>query len=307
MDVKPRGDGGGSCRRIRRVESKGLGIACSGGTTSREERGKSGFFTQQRESKKEEEEVREEAQEGEDQGTRNQAYQGFVRENRAGPRAHSEEEDVKECQEGGSQEKQEVKLVKQFIFKLRGVESRGGRALRDLRARGKGASGVEPSSWVSDAGDVRPHAEGIGTTDGAAVGFGSGVTPPGVHSVLEDSTRSPGVKAYVAGDADLGSTGGDFRVSQRQELVPAEVASMSSPVETLEASKLQREEAKVKAAAGKGWDRRFGKGESDSWDAKGKGKKGEYIKGKGKGSKGDGRKGDGKKPEEEKEKKWRGG
>ena len=208
VDVKPRRDGGGSCRRVRRVESKGLGIACSGGTTSREERGKGGFFTQQGESKKEEEEVREEAQEGEAQGTRNQAYQGFVREDRAGPRAHSEEENVKECQEGGTQERQEVKLVKQFIFKLRGVESRGGGGLRDFRARGKGASGVEPSSWVSDTGDVRPHAEGIGTTDGAAVGFGSGVTPPGVHSVLEDSTRSPGVKAYVAGDADLGFSSG---------------------------------------------------------------------------------------------------
>ena len=98
------------------------------------------------------------------------------------------------------------------------------------------------------------------------------------------------------------STGGDFRISQRQELVPAEMASMSSTVETLEASRLQREEVKARAA-GKGWDRRYGKGDADSWEVKGKYKKGDNPKGKGKGHKGDGRKGDGKKGEEEKEKK----
>ena len=104
--------------------------------------------------------------------------------------------------------KKVVKFFKQFFVKHRGVESRGGRGLRDLRARGESASSMESSSWMSDAGDVRPHAEGVGAADGATVGFGSGVTPASVHAVLEDSTRPPGVKAYVEGDADLIFLGG---------------------------------------------------------------------------------------------------
>lgn len=74
------------------------------------------------------------------------------------------------------------------------------------------------------------------------------------------------------------SAGGDWRISQRQELTPLDVASLSTNVETLDASKLHREEMKAKAAA-RPWERR-GKGDYDSWDAKGKGK------GKDKGKKG---------------------
>ena len=98
--------------------------------------------------------------------------------------------------------------------------------------------------------------------------------------------------------------GGDFRVAQRQELVPLDHQTMSSATETLEASRLQREEVKARSAAsGKGaWDRSRSKGDYDFWE-KGKTKKGEYSKGKGKGHKGDGKKGDGKHGREEKEKK----
>ncbi len=98
--------------------------------------------------------------------------------------------------------------------------------------------------------------------------------------------------------------GGDFRVAQRQELVPLDHQSMSSATETLEASRLQREDAKARAAAsGKGsWDRSRSKGDYDSWE-KGKNKKGEYAKGKGKGQKGDGKKGEGKSGQDEREKK----
>lgn len=98
--------------------------------------------------------------------------------------------------------------------------------------------------------------------------------------------------------------GGDFRVAQRQELVPLEHHTMSSTSETLEASRLQREEMKAKgAASGKGfWDRRGAKGDAEYWE-KGRGKKGDSLKGKGKGHKGDGKKGDQKGGQEDKEKK----
>ena len=99
--------------------------------------------------------------------------------------------------------------------------------------------------------------------------------------------------------------GGDFRIAQRQELVPLEHQSMSSVVETLEASRLQREEQKAKAASGSGkglWDRGKGKTDYDSWE-KGRGKKGEFAKGKGKGKKGDGKKGDQRAGHEDREKK----
>ena len=98
--------------------------------------------------------------------------------------------------------------------------------------------------------------------------------------------------------------GGDFRVAQRQELVPLEHHTMSSTTETLEASRLQREELKAKgAASGKGsWDRRGAQGDSEYWE-KGRGKKGDYQRGKGKGHKGDGKKGDQKGGQEDKEKK----
>ncbi len=99
------------------------------------------------------------------------------------------------------------------------------------------------------------------------------------------------------------AVGGDYRVSQRLEVVPLEGASMSSTVETLEASRVQREEMKARSAASKGWERGKGaKGDFDTWDAKGKGKKGDYVKGKGRGGKWDSKKGDSRR-EEEKEKK----
>ena len=96
--------------------------------------------------------------------------------------------------------------------------------------------------------------------------------------------------------------GGDFRIAQRQELVPLEHQSMSSVSETLEASRLQREEQKARAAStsGKGlWERSKGKNDGDYWD-KGRGKKGDNQKGKGKSKKGDGKKGDHRQEEREK-------
>ena len=85
------------------------------------------------------------------------------------------------------------------------------------------------------------------------------------------------------------ASGGDYRVSLRQELVPLDMSSMSSTKETMEASRLQREELKARSAASRPWDRGQ-KGDIPYWD-KGKGKKGENLKGK----KGNGKKGDGKK------------
>ena len=59
-------------------------------------------------------------------------------------------------------------------------------------------------------------------------------------------------KIEVLGTDRMGS---HFTVAQKQELVPLEVAVMTSPVEFLEASRLQREEASAKAAASKPWMR----------------------------------------------------
>lgn len=97
------------------------------------------------------------------------------------------------------------------------------------------------------------------------------------------------------------AAGGDYRVTQRLEVVPLDGASMSSTVETLEASRVQREEMKARNAAAKGWERKGGKGDYEYWDPKGKGKKGD--KGKGRGGKWDSKKGDAKKGDEEKDKK----
>ena len=100
------------------------------------------------------------------------------------------------------------------------------------------------------------------------------------------------------------ATGADYRVTQRLEVVPTDGTSMSSTVETLEASRVQREEMKARSAASKGWDRKGAKGDYESWDGKGiKGKKGDFGKGKGRGGKWDSKKGDYKKGEEDKEKK----
>ena len=210
MDLKPGGDGDGTSRRAGRLESKGLSIACSTRSTCRGKGCEGGLLNQQGESKRKEEEekVRKETQEGEGQSSRDEAYQSLVREDRARSGTISEEEAVEECKKGGLQEKPEVKFFKQFFVKHRGVESRGGRGLRDLRARGKSACSLESSSWMSDAGDVRSHAEGVGAADGATLGFRSGVPPASVHAVLEDSTRSPSVKTDVEGDADVIFLGG---------------------------------------------------------------------------------------------------
>lgn len=76
------------------------------------------------------------------------------------------------------------------------------------------------------------------------------------------------------------SSGGHYSVAQRQELVPIETGTMSTPMESLEASRLQREEQKARAASARGWERRTdwdrrpedAKGKGKSKDSKGKGK-----------------------------------
>lgn len=76
------------------------------------------------------------------------------------------------------------------------------------------------------------------------------------------------------------ASGGHFTVAQRQELVPAEAAAMTTPSEALEASKIQREEQKAKSAAARPWERRPEWGQRTE-DSKGK-SKGKEQKGKGK-------------------------
>eukprot|EP00435_Cladocopium_sp_Y103_P062531 s758_g24.t1 len=91
--------------------------------------------------------------------------------------------------------------------------------------------------------------------------------------------------------------GSHFLVAQRQELVPVEVPAMTSPQESLEASRLHREEARAKSASARPWTR------STEWerreDSKGKGKN-KDSKGKGK-NKGD--RGGASKEERDKDKK----
>eukprot|EP00435_Cladocopium_sp_Y103_P008171 s1332_g2.t1 len=74
--------------------------------------------------------------------------------------------------------------------------------------------------------------------------------------------------------------GSHYLVAQRQELVPLEKTAMTTPMESLEATRLQREEAKAKASAARPWVRnpewenRGGemKGKGKTKDSKGKGK-----------------------------------
>ena len=78
------------------------------------------------------------------------------------------------------------------------------------------------------------------------------------------------------------AAGGHFTVAQKQELVPLELHAMTSPMETIEASRVQREEMKAKTAASKPWERRNDWEKRD--EQKGKGKSKDYrLKGKGKG------------------------
>eukprot|EP00435_Cladocopium_sp_Y103_P072598 s2_g40.t1 len=76
------------------------------------------------------------------------------------------------------------------------------------------------------------------------------------------------------------SQGSHYSIAQKQELVPTDVVTMTSPMESLEASRVQKEEAKAKTAASKPWSR------PTDWDRRpedGRGKgKGKEPKGKGK-------------------------
>lgn len=76
------------------------------------------------------------------------------------------------------------------------------------------------------------------------------------------------------------SGGGHYQVAQRQELVPLEVAVIATPMETLEAGRLHREELRARSAASRPWERR-GDWERKTDETKGKGK-GKDTKGKGK-------------------------
>ena len=75
--------------------------------------------------------------------------------------------------------------------------------------------------------------------------------------------------------------GSHYSVTQRQELVPTETTFMATPAEVVEASRLQKEEARARAASARPWERR------PDWERRGddgKGRnKGKEYKGKGKG------------------------
>eukprot|EP00435_Cladocopium_sp_Y103_P015081 s785_g3.t1 len=98
------------------------------------------------------------------------------------------------------------------------------------------------------------------------------------------------VQARVASATDVATqrlkaleqmaAGGHFSIAQRQELVPIESTMLSSPIETMDASKLHREEQKARSAASKQWERRP-EWEKRNEDSKGKGKT-KDNKGKGK-------------------------
>ena len=75
--------------------------------------------------------------------------------------------------------------------------------------------------------------------------------------------------------------GSHYLVSQRQELVPVDSAVMTSPVEAMEAARLQREEMKARTSTSRPWDRRQD-WEKRGEESKGKGKSKEHTKGKGK-------------------------
>lgn len=68
------------------------------------------------------------------------------------------------------------------------------------------------------------------------------------------------------------SNGSHYLVTQRQELVPVETSAMTTPMESLEAARLQQQESRAKAASARPWNR------GAEWE-----KKGEETKGKAKG------------------------
>ena len=94
---------------------------------------------------------------------------------------------------------------------------------------------------------------------------------------------------------ELSANGTDFRISQRLELAPTEVESVTSPVERKEALSEAREEAKLRAQSGKGgdWWKSDGWKKGGDWERKGGGKNKDNPKG----YKGDGKKGDREKEE----------
>lgn len=80
--------------------------------------------------------------------------------------------------------------------------------------------------------------------------------------------------------------GGQYQITQRQELVPMEVTYMTSPAEALAVSRLHKEEQRARASTARPWERRT-EWERRGEENKGKGKtKDGKSKGKGKNDKG---------------------
>ena len=99
------------------------------------------------------------------------------------------------------------------------------------------------------------------------------------------------------------AAGGDYKISQRQELVPLDVSSLSTNIETLDASRLHREDVKAKAAASRTYWEKQTKGDQDHWGAKGKGKGKDHKGKKGKHNKGDWNRGGDQEDKDQKDKK----
>ena len=265
VDDQLGGHGSGRQRRARSFEEKSGRTGRASGSCSKSRGGDTRWIFKRRRSKEEKEEVRKEEEEGEGEGSREQTLVGFVREDGIGPRPNSAKEALEAGKEGRKKEESQVELFRQQFNQLRGVEHWGGRDLRNFRPRGASDGSVEQDPRLLDTSHSRPHAEGISAADWSALESRPGVTTSSIQSVLEECAglelrgrcrekcrhfrmcwiccsrreqrqhatwRPRGWSLWNRPPQE------ETSISQRQELVPAEMASMSSTVETLEASRL---------------------------------------------------------------------
>ena len=268
---EPRGRAGGAKEALR-----GLGKEREGG---RQGKGK-GSLQQFGEHKPEEERIKErkeEEKEEEERSWEDRRYKGFsggLWDYWPGPRSSSQEARPKESKEVGPEEGPEEQQRKQLVVEDQFFKPGGGGSLRDLWRRSESeVSGKKiPRCAHSQHGRADPDLSGPAV--GATLADREGLYPTSVLPVLEGGIVSQDRGTDGSRDANLVlrhrpspsgedsrrleqvAGGADYRIAQRQELVPLEAVSMTSAKESLEASRLQKEEARAKASAAKGWERR---------------------------------------------------
>lgn len=336
VDEDCRGDGSASGRRAGRVEEERRRI--EKGWTGREgSPRKQGCqeaepielqITKKEEKEKGEERQRRRQKEGERQeghSGREKPHRGVWKDG-IGPTTWDSSQDASKSQEGSKEEREERQFFIQQELDFGEQWLRGRRRIEHFRRGDQSKVGMGQSARSFDLGAISQMQTSLVRQSGEPWELTQDQVPPIFsqywRQFLHPKMSGPMnrevqticfaqdllIQGRIAQACDVLtqrvksleqiSGGSDYRISQRQELAPHEVSSLSTNVETLDASRLHREELKAKAASSRGgWERR--KGDQDHWEVKGKGKNKDS---KGKGKKGNWKKGDEREEKDQKKK-----